>query len=237
MARHGKRYIEARKKVDPQQQYEPDQAIELAIEIANAKFDETIECHLRMGVDPRHADQLVRGSVILPAGTGKKLRVLAFAQGEQAREAEEAGADFVGAEDLVQKIQGGWLEFDVAVATPDVMNIVQRLGRVLGPRGLLPNPRTGTVSMEIGRLIRDVRAGRVEFRVDRTGVIHAPIGKGSFTADQIRENVSAFLAAVVQAKPPAAKGQYIRSITLAPTMGPGVKLDMAPALALTIAAT
>jgi large subunit ribosomal protein L1 len=237
MARRGKRYIEARKKVDPQVQYEPNQAIELALEVANAKFDETIECHMRMGVDPRHADQLVRGSVILPAGTGKKLRVLAFAQGEQAREAEEAGADFVGAEELVQKIQGGWLEFDVAVATPDVMNIVQRLGRVLGPRGLLPNPRTGTVSTEIGRLIREVRAGRVEFRVDRTGVIHAPIGKGSFTTDQIRENVAAFLAAVVQAKPPAAKGVYIRSITLAPTMGPGVRLDTGPALALTTSAT
>jgi large subunit ribosomal protein L1 len=236
MATHGKRYIELRKKVDPQMVYDPNTAIDLAKEVSNTKFDETIECHLRMGVDPRHADQLVRGSVILPAGTGKRVRVLAFAQGEQAREAEEAGADFVGAEDLVQRIQGGWLEFDVAVATPDVMPVVQRLGRILGPRGLLPNPRTGTVSAEVGRLIRDVRAGRVEFRVDRTSVIHAPIGKASFTPDQIRENLSAFIAAVVQAKPPAAKGQYIRSITLAPTMGPGVKLELQPTLALTTAA-
>ncbi len=233
MARHGKRYIELRKKVDPQQVYEPNEAIELARELASAKFDETIEVHLRMGVDPRHADQLVRGSVVLPAGTGKKVRVLAFAQGERAREAEEAGADFVGAEDLVQQIQNGWLDFDVAVATPDVMPIVQRLGRILGPRGLLPNPRTGTVSEDIGRLIRDVRAGRVEFRVDRTAVIHAPVGKASFTPEQLRDNLSAFVGAVVQAKPPAAKGQYIRSITLAPTMGPGVKLDIQPTLALT----
>jgi large subunit ribosomal protein L1 len=232
MPRRGKRYIELRKKVDPQQLYEPDAAFTLAKELANTKFDETIEAHLRMGVDPRHADQLVRGSVILPAGTGKKLRVLAFAQGEQAREAEEAGADYVGAEDLVQRIQGGWLEFDVAVATPDVMPIVQRLGRVLGPRGLLPNPRTGTVSMEVGRLIRDVRAGRVEFRVDRTAVIHAPIGKASFTPEQLRENFAAFMAAVIQAKPPAAKGVYVRSIALAPTMGPSVRLDVQPSLAL-----
>ncbi len=237
MARHGKRYIELRKKVDPQQVYDPNEAIGLAKELATTKFDETIEVHMRMGVDPRHADQLVRGSVVLPAGTGKRVRVLAFAQGERAREAEEAGADFVGAEDLVQQIQNGWLDFDVAVATPDVMPIVQRLGRILGPRGLLPNPRTGTVSEEIGRLIRDVRAGRVEFRVDRTGVIHAPVGKASFTPDQLRQNVAAFVSAVVQAKPPAAKGQYIRSITLAPTMGPGVKLDIQPTLALTSAAS
>ncbi len=235
MARYGKRFSALREKVDPQQEYDPDEAIALVKELATAKFDETIECHLRMGVDPRHADQLVRGSVVLPAGTGKRVRILAFAQGEKAREAEEAGADYVGAEDLVQRIQNGWLDFDVAVATPDVMPIVQRLGRILGPRGLLPNPRTGTVSMDIGRLIRDVRAGRVEFRVDRTGVIHAPIGKASFSTEQLRENLAAFLAAVLQAKPPAAKGQYIRSITLAPTMGPGVKVDVQKALALTSA--
>jgi large subunit ribosomal protein L1 len=218
--------------VDSERLYEPEEGLSLVKQVAMAKFDETIECHLRMGVDPRHADQLVRGSVILPAGTGKRVRVLAFAQGEAAREAEEAGADFVGAEDLVQRIQGGWLDFDVAVATPDVMPAVQRLGRVLGPRGLLPNPRTGTVSMEIGKLIRDVRSGRVEFRVDRTAVIHAPIGKASFEADQLQLNLAAFLDAVVRAKPPAAKGQYIRSIALAPSMGPGVRLEIQTTLDL-----
>lgn len=229
---HGKRVLEARKKVDTTRVYEPNEALSLLKELATAKFDETIECHIRTGVDPRHADQMVRGSVVLPAGTGKKLRVLAFAQGEKQREAEEGGADFVGGEDLIQRIQGGWLEFDVAVATPDMMGAVGRLGRVLGPRGLLPNPRTGTVSPEIGKLIRDVRAGRVEFRVDRTAVIHVPVGKASFTEDQLRENLAALLDAVVRAKPAGAKGQYIRSISLAPTMGPGVKLDIQPALAL-----
>src|SRR4051812_38708381 len=181
MARKGKRVRDLEKKGDTEKLYAPEEALPLVKELSNAKFDETVEIHIRTGVDPRHADQMVRGSLVLPAGTGKRVRVLAFAQGEQAREAEEAGADFVGAEDLVQRIQGGWMEFDVAVATPDVMPIVQRLGRVLGPRGLLPNPRTGTVSMEIGRLINEVRAGRVEFRVDRTSVIHAPIGKASFS--------------------------------------------------------
>jgi large subunit ribosomal protein L1 len=233
MARHGKRYIELRKKVDPQQVYDPIEAINLAKDMASAKFDETIELHMRMGVDPRHADQVVRGSVVLPAGTGKKLRVLAFAQGDRAREAQEAGADIVGAEELVQQIQGGWMEFDVAVATPDVMPIVQRLGRILGPRGLLPNPRTGTVSDDLAKLIRDVRAGRVEFRVDRTAVIHAPVGKASFTPDQLQDNLSAIVTAVMQAKPPAAKGQYIHTITLAPTMGPGVRLDVQPTVGLT----
>jgi len=232
MARKGKRVLELEKKVDTERLYTPEEALPLVKELSNAKFDETVEIHIRTGVDPRHADQMVRGSLVLPAGTGKRVRVLAFAQGEQAREAEEAGADFVGAEDLVQRIQGGWMEFDVAVATPDVMPIVQRLGRVLGPRGLLPNPRTGTVSMEIGRLINEVRAGRVEFRVDRTSVIHAPIGKASFSDDQLRENLSAFVHAIVRAKPAAAKGVYIRSITLAPTMGPGVKMDIQPTLAL-----
>jgi large subunit ribosomal protein L1 len=232
MADRGKRMVELRKKVDPERLYQPDEALDLVKELAAAKFDETIECHIRTGVDPRHADQMVRGSVVLPAGTGKTIRVLAFAQGEKAREAEEAGADYVGGDDLVQRIQGGWLEFDVAVATPDVMGSVGRLGRILGPRGLLPNPRTGTVSTEIGKLIRDVRAGRVEFRVDRTAVIHVPIGKASFEIDPLRENLTALIDAVVRAKPQAAKGQYVRSITLTPTMGPGVKLEIQPTLAL-----
>jgi len=228
----GKRAIEARKKIEPGRTYTPAEGLTLAKEVSTAKFDETIECHIRTGVDPRHADQMVRGSIVLPAGLGKTVRVLAFAQGDAAREAQEAGADFVGFEDLVQRIQGGWLEFDVAVATPDVMNVVGRLGRVLGPRGLLPNPRTGTVSPDIGRLIREVRAGRVEFRVDRTAVIHVPIGKASFEEDKLRENLSALMDAVVRAKPAAAKGQYIRSVTLAPTMGPGVPLELSPTLAL-----
>jgi large subunit ribosomal protein L1 len=175
---------------------------------------------------------MVRGSIVLPAGLGKQVRVVAFAQGDKAREAEEAGADFVGFEDLIQRIQGGWMEFDVAVATPDVMAGVGRLGRLLGPRGLLPNPRTGTVSQDIGRLIHEVRAGRVEFRVDRTAVIHVPIGKASFEPDKLRENLSALLDAVMRAKPQAARGQYIRSIALAPSMGPGIKMDLQPAIAL-----
>jgi large subunit ribosomal protein L1 len=232
MPKHGKRVQELRKKVDPDKDYQPDEGLTLVKELANAKFDETIEAHLRMGVDPRHADQMVRGSVVLPAGTGKKLRVLAFAQGDKAREAEEAGADVVGFEDLIQRIQAGWMEFDVAVATPDVMGAVGRLGRVLGPRGLLPNPRTGTVSPEIGKLIRDVRAGRVEFRVDRTAVIHVPIGKASFTEELLKENLAALVDAVVRAKPQGAKGQYVKTVTLAPSMGPGVKLEVPPTLAL-----
>lgn len=236
MPSRGKRFEEARKLVDPNRTYEPDEALALIKAVSKAKFDETIECHIRTGVDPRHADQMIRGSIVLPEGTGKMLRVVAFAQGEKAREAEEAGADVVGFEDLITRIQGGWLEFDVAVATPDVMGAVGRLGRVLGPRGLLPNPRTGTVSLEIGRLIREVRAGRIEFRVDRTSIIHVPIGKASFTEERLRTNLSALVDAIVRAKPPAAKGQYIRSIALTPTMGPSVKLDVTPTLALSTSA-
>jgi len=230
---HGKRLIEAAKKVDSQKVYAPEEALELVKELSTAKFDETIECHIRTGVDPRHADQMIRGSIVLPAGSGKQVRVAAFAQGDSAHEAEEAGADIVGFEDLIQRIQGGWMEFDVAVATPDVMGAVGRLGRQLGPRGLLPNPRTGTVSTDIGRLIREVRAGRVEFRVDRTAVIHVPIGKASFEPDRLRENLTALIDAIVRAKPAAARGQYIRSIALSPSMGLGVKLDVQPTLALT----
>ena len=232
MADKGKRLIELRKKVDPDRLYSPVEALELVKELSGTKFDETIECHVRTGLDPRHADQLVRASVVLPAGTGKRIRVLAFATGEKVREAEEAGADVVGGEELVQKVQDGWLEFDVAVATPDIMGAVGRLGRVLGPRGLLPNPRTGTVSTDIGKLITEVRAGRVEFRVDKTGVIHSVIGKASFSAEQLQENLVALLDAMVRAKPQAARGVYIRSIALAPAMGPSVKMDIAATLAL-----
>jgi large subunit ribosomal protein L1 len=235
MAERGKRYEDAAKKVDRLQMYTPQEAVALLRETSTVKFDPTVEVHIRTGVDPRHADQMIRGSVVLPAGTGKKVRVLAFAQGEKAREAEEAGADFVGGDDLATKIQQGWTDFDVAVATPDMMGVVGKLGRVLGPRGLMPNPRTGTVSMDVGRVIREVRAGRVEFRVDKTSVIHGPIGKLSFTDEQLLENLGAFVDAIVRAKPSAAKGQYIRSIAVASTMGPGIKLDIAQATALAAA--
>jgi large subunit ribosomal protein L1 len=235
MPQRGKRYVDAAKRVDRDQLYAPTEAVQLLREVSYVKFDPTVEVHIRTGLDPRHAEQMVRGSVVLPAGTGKKVRVLAFAQGEKAREAEEAGADYVGGEDLAKRIQEGWLEFDVAVATPDMMGVVGRLGRVLGPRGLMPNPRTGTVAMEIGRVIREVRAGRVEFRVDKTGVIHGPVGKLSFTDEQILENIGAFVDAIVRAKPTTMKGQYLRSITVAATMSPGIKLDLGQAQALAAA--
>jgi large subunit ribosomal protein L1 len=228
----GKRFREVSRRVDANKLYPPDEALAMVKELATAKFDETVEIHIRTGLDPRHADQLIRGSVVLPAGTGKRVRVLAFAQGDKAREAQEAGADFVGGEELVDRIAGGWMEFDVAVSTPDLMGAVGRLGRVLGPRGLLPNPRTGTVSADIGKLIQEVRSGRVEYRLDRTGVVHAGIGKASFTPVQLQENLAALIDAIMRAKPQAARGQYIRSITLASTMGPGVKLDLTPTLAL-----
>jgi large subunit ribosomal protein L1 len=236
MSARGKRYLEALKKVDRTRTYEPHEALRLLREVSYTKFDPTVEVHIRTGLDPRHAEQMVRGSVVLPAGTGKRVRVLAFAQGEKLREAEEAGADYVGGEDLVKRIQDGWLEFDVAVATPDMMGLVGRLGRILGPRGLMPNPRTGTVSMDIGRVIREVRAGRVEFRVDKTGVIHGPIGKLSFSDEQLLQNLGAFIDAVIRAKPSTVKGQYLRSITLSSTMSPGIKLDIPRTTALAAAA-
>ena len=231
----GKKLVEALKKVDRLKLYEPREAIELIKELAFAKFDETVEVHIRTGVDPRHADQVIRGSASLPAGTGKTRRVVAFAQGDKIREAEEAGADVAGAEDLVQRIQGGWLDFDVAVATPDMMGLVGRLGRVLGPRGLMPNPRTGTVTPDVGRVIREVKGGRIDFRVDKTAVIHMPIGRVSFEPDKLMQNLGAAVDAVVRAKPSAAKGVYIRTITITTTMGPGVKLEIAPTLAIAAA--
>ena len=232
MPRHGKKYRSALEKVDPLKMYAPDEGVRLVKDTAYAKFDESVELHIRTGLDPRHADQVVRGSAVLPAGTGKTQRVVAFAQGDKAREAEAAGADIVGAEDLVQRIQGGWTDFDVAVATNEMMGMVGRLGRILGPRGLMPNPRTGTVTQDIGRAIREIKGGRVEFRVDRTGVIHVPIGKVSFSEENIMRNLSALVDAVVRAKPSGAKGQYIRTLNLASTMGPGVNLDLQPTLAL-----
>lgn len=233
MPEHGKKYRKAIENLDRDKLYEPAEAVGLVKELAPAKFDETVELHLRTGLDPRHADQIVRDAATLPHGTGKTRRVIAFATGDLAREALAAGADEVGGEELVKRIQEGWMEFDVAVAAEDMMPFVSRLGRVLGPRGLMPNPRTGTVVKDgIGRVIGEYRGGRVEFRVDKTGVIHMPLGKVSFEVDQIRENLAAAIDAVVRAKPSGTKGIYIRSISLSSTMGPGIKLDLAPALGL-----
>jgi large subunit ribosomal protein L1 len=232
MPKRGKKYRAAASKIDPLKAYAPEEGVKLVKDNAYAKFDESVELHIRTGLDPRHADQVVRGSAVLPAGTGREQRVVAFAQGDAAREAEAAGADVVGAEELVQRIAGGWTDFDVAVATPDMMGMVGRLGRVLGPRGLMPNPRSGTVTNEIARAIREIKGGRVEFRVDRTGVIHAPIGKVSFEEDRILQNLGALVDAVVRAKPSGAKGQYIKTLNIAATMGPGVTLEQQATLAL-----
>src|SRR5205814_949706 len=232
MPKRGKKYRAAAEKIDPLRAYTPDEGVRAVKETAYAKFDESVELHIRTSLDPRHADQVVRGSAVLPAGTGRTQRVVAFAQGDKAREAEAAGADIVGADDLVQRIQGGWTDFDVAVATPDMMGAVGRLGRVLGPRGLMPNPRSGTVTPDIGRAIREIKGGRVEFRVDRTGVIHAPIGKISFEDDMILQNLSALVDAVVRAKPTGAKGTYLKTFNIASTMGPSIELDNAATLAL-----
>lgn len=229
--KHGKKYREVAAKVDRARAYPPDEALSLAQATSPTKFDATVEVHVRLGVDPRHADQMVRGIALLPAGTGKTVRVAVFAQGDKAREAEEAGADVVGSDDLIKRIEGGWLEFDVSLATPDMMGRVGRLGRILGPRGLMPNPRTGTVTFDIARAIKEIRAGRVEFRVDRTSLLHAPIGKVSFTKDQLASNLSAFLDAVVKAKPAGARGTYVRNVVLSTTMGPGIRVDVPAALA------
>jgi len=228
----GKKLVDALKKLDREKQYQPQEAIDLLKELSYVKFDESVEIHIRTGVDPRHADQVIRASVALPAGTGKTRRVIAFVQGDKIREAEEAGADVAGGEELVQRVQGGWLDFDVAVASPDMMGMVGRLGRVLGPRGLMPNPRTGTVTPDVGRVIREVKGGRIDFRVDKTGVVHMPIGRVSFEPEKLMQNLAAAIDAVIRAKPSAAKGIYIRSVTLSTTMGPGIKLEVPAALAL-----
>lgn len=222
----GKNYVESAKLVDKNALYTPAEALELAVKTAKAKFDETIELHVRLGVDPRHADQQVRGAVVLPHGTGKTVRVLVFAKGDKANEAQAAGADFVGADELVQKIQGeNWFDFDVVVATPDMMGVVGRLGRVLGPKGLMPNPKSGTVTFDVAKAIEDIKAGKVEYRVDKTAIVHCPIGKKSFGEAKLVENFKALMDALVKAKPAAAKGQYIKSVSVSATMGPGAKIN------------
>ncbi len=227
MRRHGKKYNNAAKKIDITSQYQAKQAIDLVKQSGYAKFDETVEVAVRLGVDPRHADQVVRGTVVLPAGTGKSVRVLVIAAGDKAREAEAAGADFVGVEHIA-KIKDGWLDFDVMVATPDQMGQVGQLGRVLGPRGLMPNPKAGTVTFDVARAVRELKAGKIEFRVDKGGNVHAPIGKLSFTADALTENFNAFMDQIVRSKPAAAKGIYVKNVAISSTMGPGVTIDTTP---------
>jgi large subunit ribosomal protein L1 len=231
MAQHGKKYLEAAKLVDGSRIYPPDEAVGLVKQTSTVAFDPTVEAHLRLGVDPRHADQMVRGTVVLPNGTGKVVRVAVFAQGEKAQEALRAGADEVGAEDLVKKIEAGWLEFDVAIATPDTMGQVGRLGRILGRRGLMPNPKAGTVTFDIERAVKEVKAGRVEFKVDKGAIIHVPVGKASFEADQLVANLATLMDAINRAKPSGAKGQYLRTLTIATTMGPGIRVDIPGVLA------
>jgi large subunit ribosomal protein L1 len=231
MPKHGKKYREALALVDRERRYPLAEAAELLPRVSLSRFDGTVEAHLRLGVDPRHADQLVRGTVVLPHGTGRTTRVVVFAQGEKAQEALRAGADEVGGDDLVKKVDAGWFDFDVAVATPDMMGMVGRLGRKLGPRGLMPNPKSGTVTFDIERAVGEVKSGRVEFKVDRAGIVHVPIGKVSFSAEQLAANVAALVDAVNRAKPSGAKGTYLRTLTLAPTMGPGVRIDIPSALA------
>lgn len=228
MAKKGKRYAGALQKVDRTKFYDASEALTLVSDIAGAKFDETVEAHIKLGVDSRHADQQVRGAVVLPHGTGKTKRVLVFAKGEKAKEAEQAGADFVGAEELVQKIQGeNWFDFDIVVATPDMMGVVGRLGRVLGYKGLMPNPKSGTVTFDVAKAIDEIKAGKVEYRLDKTNIIHVPVGKVSFGGEKLTENFTALMDAIIKAKPAAAKGQYLRSITVASSMGPGVKINPA----------
>ena len=224
--KHGKKYVEAAKQYDKQTQYDTAEAMALVKKLAVAKFDETIEVHIRTGCDGRHADQQIRGAVVLPHGTGKKVRVLVFAKNAKADEALAAGAEYVGAEELIPKIQNeGWLDFDVVVATPDMMGVVGRLGRVLGPKGLMPNPKAGTVTMDVTKAVKDIKAGKIEYRLDKTNIIHVPIGKASFTEEQLTDTFQTLIEAIIKARPAAVKGQFLKSVTVAPTMGPGIKLN------------
>lgn len=222
--KHGKKYTDSAKLIEAKN-YEVKEALQLALDTAKAKFDETIELHVKLGVDPRHADQQVRGVVVLPNGTGKTVRVLVIAKGEKADEAAKAGADYVGAEDIITKIQGGWFDFDVCITTPDMMGLVGRIGKLLGPKGLMPNPKSGTVTPDVVKAVNDVKAGKVEYRLDKSAIIHCPIGKKSFGSDKLEENFTALMDAIVKAKPSAAKGTYIRSVALSSTMGPGVRVN------------
>lgn len=227
MAKHGKKYRNALDKVDREKRYTFEEGVNLALETKFTNFDESVDVAVRLGVDPRHADQMVRGTVVLPHGTGKTVRVVVFARGEKEKEAQDAGADFVGAEDLAEKIQGGWFEFDRAVATPDMMAVVGKLGKVLGPRGMMPNTKSGTVTFDLAKAINEIKAGKIEFRVDKGGVVHAPIGKTAFSAEQLRENLNSLMETLVRLKPTSAKGTYIKGVSLSTTMGPGIKLDPA----------
>ncbi|NYE57931.1 50S ribosomal protein L1 [Carboxydothermus ferrireducens] len=225
MPKHGKKYLEAAKKVDKAKLYEPAEAFTLVKELSFAKFDETVEVAVKLGVDPRHADQQVRGAVVLPHGTGKTRKVLVFAKGEKAKEAEAAGADYVGAEEYIEKIAQGWIDFDVVVATPDMMGAVGRLGKILGPKGLMPSPKTGTVTFEVAKAIADIKAGKIEYRVDKAGIVHVPIGKVSFPVEKLVENFNTLMDALIKAKPAGAKGQYLKGVVVSSTMGPGIKIN------------
>src|SRR5512136_938512 len=225
MAKRGKKYLEARAKVDRNKRYGLEEGVKLLLETSHAKFDEGVDLAVRLGVDPKKSDQMVRGTVVLPHWTGKNVRVLVFAKGQKEKEALDAGADFVGGEDLIDKISKGWLEFDKAIATPDMMGQVSKLGKILGPRGLMPNPKVGTVTFDVAKAIREIKAGKVEFRVEKAGIVHAPVGKVSFGFDRLLENIRALLEVIIRVKPPTSKGIYLRSVTLSTTMGPGVKLD------------
>lgn len=223
--REAKKYLEAKNKVDRNKRYELEEGVKLLLETAHAKFDESVDLAIRLGVDPKKPDQMVRGTVVLPHGTGKKVRVLVFAKGQKEKEALDAGADIVGGEDLIEKISKGWLEFDKAIATPDMMGLVSKLGKILGPRGLMPNPKVGTVTFDLERAIKEIKAGKVEFRVEKAGVVHVPVGKVSFGFDRLLENIKALLEVILRAKPPTSKGIYLRSIAVSATMGPGIKID------------
>jgi len=225
MANHGKKYVESRNKVDRDKRFDLEAGVKLLLETPYAKFDEGVDVAIRLGVDPKKADQMVRGTVVLPHGTGKQVRVLVFAKGQKEKEAQDSGADFVGAEELIDKISKGWLDFDKAIATPDIMGLVSKLGKILGPRGLMPNPKVGTVTFDLEKAIKEIKAGKVEFKVEKAGIVHVPVGKVSFGLNRLLENIKTLLEVIHRAKPPTSKGVYLRSITLSTTMGPGIKID------------